>query len=93
MSVTAVIEAVVGRWDIEFTFEEIREHLGLEMPCGRTQNTVRRVEPSLSLSYSPVVYWYTQIAHRLQEQKNSYSWHGKESKTYSNVIIAVRRSV
>jgi hypothetical protein len=92
MSVTAIIEAFVGRWDIEVTFEETREHLGLETPRGRTQNTVLRVEPSLFLLYSLVVYWYTQIA-PTAGTKIRYSWHGKQSITFSDAMIAVRRSV
>jgi hypothetical protein len=91
-SVTAIIEAFVGRWDIEVTFEEMREHLGLETPRGRTQNTVLRVEPRLFLLYSLVVYWYTQIA-PTAGTKIRYSWRGKESITFSDAMIAVRRSV
>lgn len=51
ISVSSIIESFVGRWDIEVTFEEMREHLGLETTRGRSQNTVLRVEPSLFLLY------------------------------------------
>jgi len=69
----------------------MREHLGLETSRGRTQNTVLRVEPSLFLLYSLVVYWYAQIASQ-QTMCIKYSWYGKESITFSDAMISVRRS-
>jgi hypothetical protein len=91
MDVTEIIEAFVGRWDIEVTFEEMREHMGLETSRGRTCNTVLRFEPCQFLLYSLVVYWYLEIA---PSSQNAiwYSWHGKTSITYTDVIIAVRRN-
>lgn len=91
LDVTAIIEAFVGRWDIEVTFEEMREHLGLETSRGRTRNTVLRVEPSLFLLYTIVVFWYTQITSK-KELEIKYSWHGKSSITFSDAMLAVRRS-
>jgi hypothetical protein len=56
MSVKRIVEAFVGRWDIEVTFEEMREHLGLETTRGRCRNTVLRVEPCLFCLYALIVY-------------------------------------
>jgi hypothetical protein len=89
MNAKQIIEAFVGRWDIEVTFEEMREHLGLETTRGRSRNTVLRAEPCLFLLYSLVAYWYAQLG----KAAIWYRWCGKTSITFTDAITAVRRSV
>lgn len=91
MNPTAIIEAFVGRWDIEVMFEEMRDQVGLETARGRTRNTVLRFEPCQFLLYSLVVYWYTQIASPAN-QNIWCMWHGKSSITFSDAMITVRRN-
>jgi hypothetical protein len=50
-----IIEMYGGRWNIETTFQEMREHFGLETTCGWSENTVLRMGPSLFLLYTIVV--------------------------------------
>lgn len=88
MNAKQIIEAFVGRWDIEVTFEEMREHLGLETTRGRSRNTVLRVEPCLFLLYSLIAFWYAQLG----KTAIWYRWHGKTSITFTDAITAVRRS-
>lgn len=90
MSVKRLIESFVGRWDIEVTFEEMREHLGLETTRGRCEKTVLRAEPSLFLLYSLIAYWYVQLPK--SEQVIHISWEGKQHVTYSDAITSVRRN-
>jgi hypothetical protein len=92
LAATEIIEAFVGRWDIEVTFEEMREHLGLETTRGRSRNTVLRVEPCQFLLYSLIVYWYAQLDSQREAAVVWYSWPGKTSITFSDAMIAVRRS-
>lgn len=91
LSVTRVIEAFVGRWDIEVTFEEMREHLGLETTRGRSRNTVLRVEPCLFLLYTLVAYWYAHVPKR-EQGKIHAAWNGKKVITFTDAMIAVRRN-
>ncbi|MCA9038569.1 MAG: transposase [Planctomycetaceae bacterium] len=85
-----VIEAFVGRWDIEVTFEEMREHLGLETTRGRVRNTVLRVEPCLFLLHTLTAFWYSKLPTH-QSGKITVGWRGKTSITFSDAIAAVRR--
>ncbi len=92
LTATEIIEAFVGRWDIEGTFEEMREHLGLETTRGRSRNTVLRVESCQFLLYSLIVYWYAQLDSKKEAAVVWYSWPGKTSITFREAMIAVRRS-
>jgi hypothetical protein len=55
MSPEWIIEMYGGRWNIETTFQEMREHFGLETTRGGSENTVLRMGPSLFLLYTIVV--------------------------------------
>ena len=91
MSVARIIEAFVGRWDIEVTFEEMRAHLGLETTRGRSRNTVLRVEPCLFGLFTLIVHWH---AHLPQRDRTTIhmNWNGKTALTFSDAIASVRRS-
>ncbi len=89
MSVKRIVETFVGRWDIEVTFEEMREHLGLETTRGRCRNTVLRVEPCLFGLYSLIVYWFVHLPKRNREKIHT-AWVGKTSITFSDALASVR---
>lgn len=91
MTVPAIIETFVGRWDIEVTFEELREHLGLETTRGRCKNTILRAEPCIFLAYTLVAYWFTQLPKK-QRGTIFVRWQGKTSITFADAMAAVRRS-
>ncbi|MEZ6055519.1 MAG: transposase [Planctomycetaceae bacterium] len=86
-----LIESFVGRWDIEVTFEEMREHLGLETTRGRCEKTILRVEPCLFLLYTIVTYWYAHLPQR-QQKIIHINWPGKQHITFSDAILSVRRN-
>ncbi len=92
MSIVQVVECYVGRWDIEVTFEELREHLGLETTRGHCKNTILRVEPCIFLAYTFVVYWFINLP-KQKQNRLFVQWHGKSSITFADAITAVRRSV
>ena len=89
MSVKRIVEAFVGRWDIEVTFEEMREHLGLETTRGRCRNTVLRVEPCLFCLYALIVYWFDHLPKQDRETIH-VDWAGKTSITFSDALTSVR---
>ena len=91
MSVAKIVEMFVGRWDIEVTFAEMREHLGLETTRGRQRQTVLRAEPCLFCLYTLVVYWYVHLPHRNARELH-VSWHRKEAIVFADAIISVRRT-
>ncbi|MCA9052190.1 MAG: hypothetical protein KDA75_00055 [Planctomycetaceae bacterium] len=91
MSVARVIETFVGRWDIEVTFEEMREHIGFETTRGRSRNTVLRAEPCLFLLYTLIVYWHAHLPQQVRSTIRIF-WHGKQSLTFSDAMANVRRN-
>lgn len=89
MSPTAIIEMYGGRWNIETTFQELREHLGLETTRGWSKNTVLRMAPSLFLLYTMVVVFYDTIPPSSSHVRIR-NWAGKQTVTFSDMIISVR---
>jgi len=92
LSPQEIVESFVGRWDIEVTFEEMREHLGLEKTRGRCERTVLRAEPCLFGLYSLIALWFSALPTGTQ-QRIVVSWTGKASITFSDAIASVRRQV
>ena len=84
-----VIEMYGGRWNIETTFQELRAHLGLETTRGWSKLTVLRMAPSLILLYTIVVTFYDTMP-ASSSHLRFRSWQGKESITFSDMIISVR---
>jgi hypothetical protein len=58
MTPQAIIEMYGGRWNIETTFQELREHLGLETTRGWSRRTVLRMAPALIVMYTLVATFY-----------------------------------
>ena len=78
-----------GRWNLETTFQEAREHLGFETTRGRCRNTMSRAEPCLLCLYSAVAWLYARLPgeHRV----GGVAWSGKRHVTFSDALAAVRR--
>jgi hypothetical protein len=55
-----IIETYTSRWAIEVTFEEVREHVGLETTRGRRARTILRAEPCLFGLYTLVALWFSE---------------------------------
>lgn len=90
MSVQEIVENFVGRWDIEVTFEEMREHLGLERNRGRCKQTVLRVEPCLFGLYSLVALWFACLGGD-PLNRIVVTWPGKTNITFSDAMGGIRR--
>ena len=89
MTPREVIEMYGGRWNIETTFQELRAHLGLETTRGWSKMTVLRMAPSLFLLYTIVVTFYDTMPESSAHLRFR-SWPGKQSITFSDMIISVR---
>jgi hypothetical protein len=90
MTVAAVIEAYVGRWNEETTFQEMRSYLGLETTRGWKERTVLRMAPCLFGLYTVVAALYSQLPKRYAGVC-AVRWAGKQDVTFSDAITAVRR--
>lgn len=89
LSPAEVVGLYCGRWNLETTFQEARDHLGLETPRGRCRRTVLRAEPCLLCLYSVVAWLYARLPeeHRVID----VAWAGKRHVAFSDALTAVRR--
>jgi hypothetical protein len=89
-----IVEAYTGRWAIEVTFEETREHVGLETTRGRCAKTILRAEPCLFGLYTLVALWFSELPAK-ERQEPAVAWIGskKEALTFSDAMTLVRRHI
>jgi hypothetical protein len=89
---TAILQRFVCRWRIETTFQEVREHLGVETQRQWSDMAILRTTPALLGLYSLVTVW----AHGLMRQPSTAvsphatAWYNKHQPTFSDAIAAVR---
>ncbi|HVC59756.1 MAG TPA: hypothetical protein VND19_05240, partial [Acetobacteraceae bacterium] len=80
-------------WRIETTFQEVREHLGVETQRQWSDLAILRTTPALLGLYSLVALW----AHGLigvptiAVRSHATAWYNKSQPTFSDAIAAVRR--
>lgn len=89
-SAKAVIEMYGGRWNIETTFQEMREHLGLETTRWWSRQTILRMAPCLFCLYTLVVIAFDTMPWSSPHLRIK-QWVGKETITFSDMISSVRR--
>ena len=89
----AILSRFVFRWRIETTFQEVREHLGVETQRQWSDLAILRTTPALLGLYSLVAVW----AHGLMAtpatavRPHPATWYNKSQPTFSDAIAAVRR--
>lgn len=89
----AILSRFVFRWRIETTFQEVREHLGVETQRQWSDLAILRTTPALLGLYSLITLW----AHGLMGapgtavRPHTAAWYHKTSPTFSDAIAAVRR--
>ena len=89
----AILSRFVFRWRIETTFQEVREHLGVETQRQWSDLAILRTTPALLGLYSLVAVW----AHGLMGDASTAvrahpaAWYHKSLPTFSDAIAAVRR--
>ena len=85
-----IIELYVDRWGLEVTFQEAREHLGVETQKQWSDKAIARTTPILMALYSIVCL----IGNRLNEEAplviEKAAWYDKEKVAFSDLLKAVR---
>ena len=91
----AILRLFVFRWRIETTFQEVREHLGVETQRQWSDLAILRTTPALLGLYSLITVW----AHELATARagairpHAAAWYDKTQPTFSDAIAAVRRAL
>ena len=86
-----IIEWVVMRWSVETTFEEAREHLGLETQRQWRDLAIARTTPCLLGLFSLVVLLTRCLQPDGKVPVLTAAWYEKPEATFSDCLILVRK--
>ncbi len=88
-----MVNWVVLRWSMETTFEETREHLGMETQRQWSDKAIQRTTP-IVLGLFSIVTWMT--FHLTQNEAipiQKTAWYNKEKVTFSDCFFMVRKHI
>ena len=90
MTPERMIELFVDRWGLEVTFEETREHLGVETQRQWSDRAIARSTPVLMGLYSCVCLMANRLGQVDLLKIETTAWHQKERVAFSDMLRAVR---
>ena len=91
LSPSRIITLYTGRWSIEVTFQEARQHLGLASPRNRKDKSVLRTAPCLLGLFSVVAVLFHRHTRGKVPRPGATAWYAKGEVTFSDAMAAVRR--
>jgi SRSO17 transposase len=86
-----ILSAYACRWAIECTFENCKQHLGLEDPANRLPLAVRRTAPMALLCYTLIVVWCHQGGHQLIRFPIRPWYRRKAEPSFGDLLTTLRR--
>ena len=88
-----IISWFVRRWQMETTFQEVRQRLGFETQRHWSERAIQRTAPALLGLFSPVAL----LAHRYMAKGEGIvrraAWYDKARPTFSDALALVRREL
>lgn len=93
LSAAQIIELYVDRWGLEVTFEETREHLGVETQRQWSDKAIARCTPVLMGLYSLVCMMAKQLGQEKVLKAEATAWYRKNHVTFSDMLLAVRMGI
>ena len=93
MSPKQMIELYVDRWSLEVTFEETREHLGVETQRQWSDKAIARSTPILMGLYSLVCMMGNRLGQVELLKIEKAAWYQKKHITFSDMLRAVRMTI
>ena len=88
-----IIEWVVMRWSLEVTFEEVREHLGVETQRQWNDLAIARTTPILFGLFSIVIMMAMRLSNNGKIPFETTAWYKKQAATFSDCISLVRAHI
>lgn len=93
MQPDAIISVFALRWRVEVTFEELREHLGMETQRQWHDLAIHRTTPALMGLFSMVTLIAQNYLNTNPMSARQSAWYQKERLTFSDAIACVRRQL
>jgi len=88
-----IIKWFILRWQLEVTFHEVREHLGVETQRQWSDLAILRTTPALLALFSLVTLLAHQHAKRRKLPVRQAAWYHKPQPTFSDALALVRRQI
>jgi hypothetical protein len=88
-----ILRWFVQRWQVEVTFREVRDHLGVETQRQCSDKAVARTTPCLLGLVSIVARLATKLSHRARQAVATDAWYRKPQPTFADTLAAVRREI
>jgi hypothetical protein len=88
-----IIRWFVQRWQLEVTFREVRDHLGVETQRQWSEKAIARTTPCLLGLFSIVTLLAARLDGRLRLQVCTAAWYHKQRPTFTDTLAAVRRAI
>ena len=85
-----VLSWFVQRWQLEVTFREVRDHLGVETQRQWSDKAIARTTPCLLGLFSVVALLGRQLAPQTRRATATSAWYRKRHPTFSDTLAAVR---
>jgi hypothetical protein len=86
-----IIRWFVQRWQVEVTFREVRDHLGVETQRQWSDRAIARTTPCLLALFSIVTLLAVRLDHRVRFAVCTDAWYRKLRPTFTDTLAAVRR--
>ena len=88
-----IIAYFVRRWQMEATFQEVRQRLGFETGRHWSEKAIRRTAPALLALFSLVTLFAHQQKARMPGTVRRAAWYEKEHPTFSDALALARREL
>ncbi len=93
LATNQIINFFIQRWTVEVTFQEVRDHLGVETQRQWSDLAIARTTPVLMALFSIVALWADQLYKLNLVNMKPCAWYQKSHPTFSDAIAAVRRHI
>jgi hypothetical protein len=88
-----VVRWFVQRWQVEVTFREVRDHLGVETQRQWSDKAIARTTPCLLGLFSIVTLLAARLGQHARLRVAATAWYRKRHPTFSDTLAAVRRHI
>jgi DDE superfamily endonuclease len=88
-----IVRWFVQRWQLEVTFREVRDHLGVETQRQWSDLAILRTTPCLLGLFSIVALLAARLDCRARLRISSSAWYHKPRPTFADTLAAVRRQI
>src|SRR5215213_1644511 len=88
-----IVRWFAQRWQLEVTFREVRDHLGVETQRQWSDKAIARTTPCLLGLFSIVTLLATRLSHHANLQVSATAWYRKQRPTFADTLAAVRQQI